>query len=164
MSQAANHVKWCLEKAKKELEEAEKQGKAPKHRGLAQVKPSMSDAKKYMEKADHNLKSVMYMVKGGFTDWAVSAIGSKRWKFIHRFVYLAYLAAIFHFLTIHTEALYNPEGYLLLAVTAITVIGQLYWFFIIAGRKQFKTVGAFVGFGLIALAIILSYLILVSRV
>ena len=73
MSQAANHVKWCLEKAKKELEEAKKQGKAPKRRGLVQGKPSMDDAKKDMGKADHNLKSVMYMVKGGFTVWAVSA-------------------------------------------------------------------------------------------
>ena len=73
MSRAANHVKWCIKKAKEELEEAKKQGKAPKHRGLVQVKPSTDDAKKYMEKADHNLKSVIYMVKGGFTDWAVSA-------------------------------------------------------------------------------------------
>ena len=73
MSQAHNHVKWCIEKARKELGEAKKLGKAPKHRGLVEIKPNLDDAKKHLEKADHNLKTAVYMSKGGFSDWAVSA-------------------------------------------------------------------------------------------
>lgn len=73
MSQASNHVKWCIEKAKKELEEAKRLGKAPKHRGLVQVKPDIDNSKRYLEKAEHNLKTALYMVDGGFSDWAVSA-------------------------------------------------------------------------------------------
>ena len=91
------------------------------------------------------------------TDTIVSKLKPKRWKFIHRFVYLAYIAALLHFLFIHPAAIKNIPGYFLMAITFITVISQLYWFFVIAGRKKFMTRGAVVGFGLIALAIISFY-------
>src|SRR3989338_4867342 len=73
MSQASNHVKWCIEKAKKEIEEAKKFGKAQKHRGLVEIKPNLDAAVKHIEKADHNLRMALYVEKGGFSDWAVSA-------------------------------------------------------------------------------------------
>lgn len=68
MSQAANQVKWCLNHAKKQLAEGKK-----KHRGLLEVKPSLDAAKKHLEKAEHDLNGVFYVIKGGLSDWAVNA-------------------------------------------------------------------------------------------
>ncbi len=67
MSHAANKVKWCLNKAKKEI--AEKQ----KHRGLVETVSSLNQAYQYLTKAEHNLKALFYFEKGGFTDWSVTA-------------------------------------------------------------------------------------------
>ena len=67
MSQAANQVKWCLNQAKKQLTEGRK------HRGLVEVKASVDAAKGHLEKAEHDFKSVLFMVKGDFSDWAVNA-------------------------------------------------------------------------------------------
>ena len=67
MSQATKRVKWCMDQAKKHIAEGRK------HRGLVEVKPSAAAAVKHLEKAEHNLQSVVYNAKGGFTDWAVSA-------------------------------------------------------------------------------------------
>jgi len=92
------------------------------------------------------------------TDAMVSKLKPQRWKFIQRFVYLAYLAAILHLLFVRPAAIKNILGYILLTVIFITVSSQLYWFLVTAGRKRFKTTGALVGFGLIALAIISFYL------
>lgn len=68
MSQVKNKVRWCLNKAKKELEE----GKS--HRGLIEVKLDIKEAKDHIKKAEHNLKAVEYNIKGGFSDWAISAV------------------------------------------------------------------------------------------
>src|SRR3989338_2620212 len=68
MSQTANHVKWCLNHAKEQLAKGEK-----KHRGLVEVKPNLDAAKMHLEKAEHDLNGVLYMVKGGLSDWAVNA-------------------------------------------------------------------------------------------
>ncbi len=68
MSQAANQVKWCLNHTRKQLAEGKK-----KHRGLIEVKPNFDAAKMHLEKAEHDLNGVFYMVKGGLSDWAVSA-------------------------------------------------------------------------------------------
>src|SRR3989338_4913358 len=68
MSQAANHVKWCLNHSKDRLEKGEK-----KHRGLVEVKPDLDTARKHLEKAEHDLKTVLFMAKSGFSDWAVNA-------------------------------------------------------------------------------------------
>lgn len=67
MSQAANQVKWCLNHARKQLTEGRK------HHVLVEVKPSLDAAKEHLEKAEHDFKSVLFMVKGGFSDWAVNA-------------------------------------------------------------------------------------------
>ena len=74
MSQAHNHVKWCLAKALKEIEELEKLGKRPKHRGLVQIKPDIETAKSHLEKAQHNLQATKYLRKGKFADISASTL------------------------------------------------------------------------------------------
>ena len=67
MSQIDNKVKWCLNKAKKEL------GEGTKHRGLVKINPDIEGAKSHILKAEHNFKAVISFDKTGFSDWAVSA-------------------------------------------------------------------------------------------
>ena len=74
MSQSYNHVKWCLAKAKKEIEEYKKQGKRPKHRGLIEIKPNVEAAKQHLEKAQHNLQATEYLKKGKFADVSASTL------------------------------------------------------------------------------------------
>jgi len=64
MGHLENKLEWCLRKAKKEGKE---------HRGLKAVKPDMVKADKHIQKANHNFKAMLYMIKGNFQDWAVSA-------------------------------------------------------------------------------------------
>lgn len=58
-----NRIEWCLEKAKRE---------GIKHRGLKEVAPDITKANKHIAKASHNLRVMNYLVKGDFSDWAVS--------------------------------------------------------------------------------------------
>jgi len=67
MSQVSNKVKWCLNKAKRELEESDL------HRGLVKVEEDLELAEKHIIKAEHNLKAAIYFEKGGFSDWSASA-------------------------------------------------------------------------------------------
>ena len=73
MSQHSKKVEWCLNKAKKEIEECKKQGKRLKHRGLLKINPNMDEAKNHLIKAEHNLKGVTKFEKIGFSDWSISA-------------------------------------------------------------------------------------------
>ncbi len=73
MSRASKHVDWCLNKAKKEIEECEKQGKRPKHRGLLKGDPDLIEAKKHLAKAEHNFEGVTRFTEIGFSDWSISA-------------------------------------------------------------------------------------------
>ena len=73
MPQASNHVKWCLNKAKKEIEESKKLGKRVKHRGLLKVEPSVDNARKHIAKAEHNLKAISKFKEIGFSDWSIAA-------------------------------------------------------------------------------------------
>ncbi|MBU2638867.1 MAG: HEPN domain-containing protein [Nanoarchaeota archaeon] len=67
MPQAYNHVRWCLNKAKKEIAEGKK------HRGLVEIKPDLELAVSHLGKAEHNFKAISYFHKGGFSDWSASA-------------------------------------------------------------------------------------------
>jgi len=67
MTQIENKVKWCIEKAKKELQESRK------HRGLIKTNPNSEEARKHIEKAEHNLKAISYFNNGGYSDWSISA-------------------------------------------------------------------------------------------
>ena len=53
-SQASNKVKWCLNKAKRELEESRV------HRGLLRQEPDEDLAEMHVAKAEHNLKAATY--------------------------------------------------------------------------------------------------------
>ena len=73
MSQASQHVDWCLNKAKKEIEECKKLGKRPKHRGLLRVNQSLDEAKKHLAKAEHDFEAITKFKEIGFSDWSMSA-------------------------------------------------------------------------------------------
>jgi uncharacterized protein (UPF0332 family) len=64
MGQAENKLRWCLKKA-------EAGGK--NHRGLRKAGQDIEKAEKHIEKAMHNLAAMQYLLKGGYSDWAVSA-------------------------------------------------------------------------------------------
>lgn len=59
-------IKWCLDKAQKELAENKK------HRGLVKVTPNLEEAKMHIAKAEHNFQAVIFLEKN-FSDWSVSA-------------------------------------------------------------------------------------------
>lgn len=67
MPQTSNKVKWCLEKAKKELHQN------IKHRGLAKIEPDIEEAKRHILKAEHNFMAIIAAEEAGLTDWSVNA-------------------------------------------------------------------------------------------
>lgn len=73
MSQDSKHVQWCLNKAKKEIEECKKSGKKQKHRGLLKSDSNVEEAKKHLAKAEHNLIGITKFKEVGFSDWSMSA-------------------------------------------------------------------------------------------
>ena len=48
-----------------------KEGK--KHSGLKEINHDAEKSNKHIEKANHNFKAMIYLIKGNFPDWAVSA-------------------------------------------------------------------------------------------
>lgn len=68
MSQAEKKVKWCLNKAKRELEGGDK------HRGLVQSKPDLEGAKNHISKAEHYLMASDYLKTGDFSDISASTL------------------------------------------------------------------------------------------
>ena len=73
MSQSSKHVEWCLNKAKKEVEECKEQGKRLKHRGLLKSNPNLEEARKHLAKAEHNFLGITRFKEIGFSDWSISA-------------------------------------------------------------------------------------------
>lgn len=73
MPQASKHVKWCLNKAKKEIEECKNLGKRIKHRGLVKINPDVDRARKHIVKAEHNFKAISRFKEIGFSDWSIAA-------------------------------------------------------------------------------------------
>ena len=73
MSQASKQVYWCINKAKKEIEECTKLGKRAKHRGLLKGNPNLEEAKKHLAKAEHNLRGITRFREIGYSDWSMSA-------------------------------------------------------------------------------------------
>ncbi len=67
MSHLENKLKWCFDKAKRELAEKNK------HRGLVQIEPNLAEANKHIQKAEHNLNGAIYFWKGDYSDWSTSA-------------------------------------------------------------------------------------------
>lgn len=102
--------------------------------------------------------AILFLMAATSTDWAVQKLSPKRWKMLHRFVYLAEISAIFHFLFINPALLKNPPGYFMLTLVGLTVLGQLYWWIRISAKRRFKTLGTAVGIVLILTAIALAVL------
>lgn len=100
---------------------------------------------------------ILFIMTITSTDWMVQRLTPRTWKFIHRFVYIAYISSIFHFIRTNPQALYNPLGYVLYFITALALFGQLFWFFKIAGKKKFRSYGSLVGIIIIILTFILIY-------
>ncbi|MBU2589399.1 MAG: hypothetical protein KKB39_01405 [Nanoarchaeota archaeon] len=73
MSQSSKHVQWCLNKAKKEVEECKKLNKRLKHRGLLKSNPNLEEARKHLAKAEHNFSGITKFKQIGFSDWSMSA-------------------------------------------------------------------------------------------
>src|SRR3989338_9627192 len=65
MPKVGNMVRWCLNKAKKELE------KDGKNRGLIKVKPDDKLAQDHIAKAEHNLEFFMLAKENKFYDWTI---------------------------------------------------------------------------------------------
>ncbi|MEK7649455.1 MAG: ferric reductase-like transmembrane domain-containing protein [Patescibacteria group bacterium] len=103
---------------------------------------------------------ILFLMAITSTDWAMQKLTPKVWKTLHRFVYIAYISAIFHFLRSAPEGmLNNAAGYLLLTLTAAALFGQVYWFFKTVSKKKFRSLGTFVGFGIIISTLVLVYMI-----
>ncbi len=68
MSHAKNKVEWCLNKAKRELQEGKK------HRGLVKVNADLEKARDHLAKAERNLKVTLYLQRGGYSDWCSSSL------------------------------------------------------------------------------------------
>ncbi len=64
MGQASNKLKWCINKAKNESD---------KHRGIKVINPDPVQAEKHIAKAQHNLKTMLLLIKGNSLDWAINA-------------------------------------------------------------------------------------------
>ena len=96
------------------------------------------------------------------TDWAVQKLGGKNWKAIHRLVYFAYFATVFHFLTMNPPMLLNPAGYLLLLAAFLALAGELYWFAKTAAKNRFSTLGTKIGFLVILLYLIAAFIVFIA--
>jgi glycine/D-amino acid oxidase-like deaminating enzyme/nitrite reductase/ring-hydroxylating ferredoxin subunit/DMSO/TMAO reductase YedYZ heme-binding membrane subunit len=95
------------------------------------------------------------------TDWAIYKLGFRRWKTIHRIVYLAFLFATLHFTRIHPELLWNMSKAVLALVTISVYSLELTAYFKTMMKRS--TAGSLLyGGGLIAFGIILLYLSFVS--
>lgn len=63
MGHLENKLEWCIKKGKE----------SKKHSGLKEINPDIEKSNKHIEKANHNFKAMIYLIKGNFPDWAVSA-------------------------------------------------------------------------------------------
>ena len=64
MGHLRNKLEWCLNKAKKE---------SKTHHGLKEINPNTRKANEHIEKANHNLKAMIYLIRGDLYDWAINA-------------------------------------------------------------------------------------------
>ena len=73
MSQDSKQVEWCLNKAKKEVDDCKSKGKRSKHRGLLKTSPNLVEARNHLAKAEHNFEGISRFNEIGFSDWSISA-------------------------------------------------------------------------------------------
>ncbi len=102
---------------------------------------------------------LLFIMAATSSDWAVTKLTPMVWKNVHRVVYFAYLASIFHFIQMNRPALETPPGYLLLGTTALALLGQLYWFIQTIRKRGLNRLGTYIGLFVIALYILCTYLL-----
>lgn len=95
------------------------------------------------------------------TDWAYDKLTPRRWKFIHRFVYIAYPSAVFHYLTMNPGYLKSLPGVVLLTLTTTAFAGALYGF-VRHIRKDGFDLGTKIG-SVILLGILTTAVLLFSK-
>lgn len=100
---------------------------------------------------------ILTLMAATSTDEIMAFIGPKHWKVLHRFVYVAHWAAIFHFILESPGMWRTIPGLGLLFLTAITLLGQLYWWGAISEKRHYKSMGVFVGLLIILLYIVTAY-------
>ncbi len=88
-------------------------------------------------------------------NWANQKLGYHKWKFIHRFVYIAWIFSVLHFLVMNPHDLLTIPGYLLLAITALVFMLELAAF--ARHIEKNKGLNVVIVFGIILLAVILFY-------
>lgn len=101
---------------------------------------------------------ILFVMAATSTDWMMRKL-KRWWKFIHRFVYLAYVATIFHFLQMNPRLYENLPGTLLIVLVGLTICGQLYWWWRISAQRKFRNAGFYVGFALIVISFVFAYLV-----
>lgn len=87
------------------------------------------------------------------TDWAVRKLGSRTWKTLHQAVYVAYAGGVLHFLFQAPPNLWNLGGYVLLLVSGLAILGQVYWFVRHTSKRKFMNLGFGVGLAVLVLFI-----------
>lgn len=92
------------------------------------------------------------------SDRALTWMGSRNWKRLHRLVYIGYPLAILHFAFVSPSAIKTAPGVLLIAVTVFAVFGQIFWWLRTIARKKFKTPATVVGAGIVLVFGILFWL------
>ncbi len=100
--------------------------------------------------------SILFAMLLTSTDWAMRVMGRK-WKFLHRFVYIAFPASIFHWLLTNPHIYQDPPGGLLVGITALAVLGQLFWFFKTIKARHYRNAGTYVGFAITLAVLITAY-------
>ena len=91
------------------------------------------------------------------TDWALDRLGFKRWKNIHRIVYLAYIFSVLHYTQINPDLLRNPAGYLLILATVVALLFQVVAFTKVVRKTRSKK-AIITGIAIILIGIILFYI------
>ena len=94
------------------------------------------------------------------TDWAVSKLGFKTWKRLHRLIYLAFIFSVIHFLRVNGTPLFaNYSKASLVAVAVFATLFEIVAFFKYMFDERRRTVGAMIYGGfLLILGAILLYL------
>lgn len=105
---------------------------------------------------------IFFLLATTSTDWAVRALTPKRWKMLHRGIYIGEWAAVFHFLRMNPSILSTPPAIILLALTAAALGGEIFWFWKISAKQKFRSLGTVVGFGILLLYLLTAAMILFS--
>jgi sulfoxide reductase heme-binding subunit YedZ len=72
------------------------------------------------------------------TDWAVQKLGFRKWKFLHRLIYFAYIFSILHFTLIVKYTEINYARILLFALTAVALAIELAAFVKVSAQHKNK--------------------------